>query len=140
MFCNRPFLVPCVALALAGVIGGVAILWPRSAITRRNYERIHIGMPLAEVDHVLGGPSRDESSGPLWSDESAGESVDWALLTFRVKYSMGGPPPPHQEWLTDQLIVLVELDEDDRVAFCNAIEVHRVNGGFLDILRRWLRL
>lgn len=51
-----------VALVLLGV--SVWWLWPReqSAITRANAEKIHVGMTLAEVQAILGGPPRMEGS------------------------------------------------------------------------------
>src|SRR5438270_30783 len=52
------------ALVLVGV--GVWALWPRqSLITVENAARIRQGMMSEEVEAILGGPPRDESTGQL---------------------------------------------------------------------------
>jgi hypothetical protein len=54
------------ALLAALVLIGVSTwaLWPeeQSAITRENSEKIRVGMTLAEVQTILGGPPRMEAS------------------------------------------------------------------------------
>jgi hypothetical protein len=49
--------------ALVALTVGAWLLWPRSAITRENAEKIQSGMTPAEVEAILGGPPRDESRG-----------------------------------------------------------------------------
>lgn len=45
---------------------GFWVLWPRpSAITVENAEKIRTGMSLADVEILLGGPPRNETTGPL---------------------------------------------------------------------------
>jgi hypothetical protein len=44
------------------------LLWPRMAITRDNAAKITVGMTLAEVEAILGGPARDETTGPVTLD------------------------------------------------------------------------
>jgi hypothetical protein len=41
---------------------GVWLLWPRTAITPENAAKIQVGMPLPEVEAILGGPQRLEGS------------------------------------------------------------------------------
>src|SRR5690349_6879996 len=69
-------------LLLAPVIGlviGIWMLWSRTAITPANAARIQPGMTLAEVAAILGGPARDESTGPLvaeqWDDDPTQRDV-----------------------------------------------------------------
>src|SRR5262245_10142275 len=63
------------ALASLGALGLTAwLLWPRTAITRENGEKIHEGMTQAEVEAILGGPARDEASGPLVADSTPAEA------------------------------------------------------------------
>jgi hypothetical protein len=52
-----------VAFAVLGA--GVWLFLTRTAITRENFEMIQVGTTLAEVETILGGPERDESTGPL---------------------------------------------------------------------------
>src|SRR3954465_7795793 len=69
----------CIALGLLGclLIAGCAawLLSPRTAITQENAARIPAGMTLAEVEAILGGAGRDESTGLLFLD-SRGMSRD----------------------------------------------------------------
>jgi hypothetical protein len=51
--------------AVVAVAVSAWLLWPRTAITRENADKIRMGMTLAEVEAILGGPARDESTGPL---------------------------------------------------------------------------
>src|SRR5436305_330604 len=77
--------------AIAVVLMVAWLLWPRTGITRENARRIELGMTLAEVEAILGGPARDESSGPLTHD----------LGPIHVALSHGGPEgfPAAQRWL-----------------------------------------
>lgn len=55
--------------ALLTAILVAAVLWPRpSAITRENQAKVHEGMTRDEFEAILGGPPRDESSGPTEYD------------------------------------------------------------------------
>jgi hypothetical protein len=62
-------LVAIAALVLVGV--GLLLVWrlwpaqPTTAITRQNATMIREGMTLAEVESLLSGPQRDDSTGPL---------------------------------------------------------------------------
>jgi hypothetical protein len=75
--------------ALAGlavlVAAGVVVLWPRSSsrITRENFDRIKVGMSLAEVETILGAPG-DYTTGPydeFSPDLYSGGDLDWARAT-----------------------------------------------------------
>jgi hypothetical protein len=50
------------SLAVALVVAW--LLWPRTAITRENAAMIRPGMTRGEVEAILGGPPRDETTGP----------------------------------------------------------------------------
>src|SRR6266478_2347267 len=95
-------------LALATVavlVAGVCLLWPQSAITRENAEMIWEGMTLAEVEAILGGPARDETTGPVIREEppefappdASGRSFRITILDMR----------PHLEWHSDQVRIWV---------------------------------
>jgi hypothetical protein len=103
-------------LLLAGFLGclvvaGAALylLWPRSAINRENFEKVQVGMTLAEVEAILGGPERDESS------------------RFRAGgFRLGGIGlwPRPREWVSNDMAIRVHFamfDGEERVT-CAEIE------------------
>jgi hypothetical protein len=109
------------ALALA-----VWLLRPDSAITLENVDRIELGMNLQEVEAILGGPARDESTGPLTSDRSE------ALAAYDRR--------DRPKWQSDTAVIWLSLDNDGNVCGVSRVRVWRVEQGPLDMLRRWLRL
>jgi outer membrane protein assembly factor BamE (lipoprotein component of BamABCDE complex) len=104
-----------------GVLGvGGWLLWPRTAITRENAAKIREGMTLAEVEAILGGPPRDETTGPIRFDE---------VTPVRDE---------SRKWWSDRVCIQVIFDENGRVMNADSDSLHRV--GPLDMLRRWLHL
>jgi hypothetical protein len=53
---KRTLLVMLAGLAVV-VAAGAVVLWPRPAVTRRNYNRITDGMSRVQVEVILGEPS-----------------------------------------------------------------------------------
>jgi hypothetical protein len=113
------------------VAGSLWLLWPRTAITQENAERIQAGMTLAEVEVILGGPERDESTPgarQLWSRNQ------WDLLRALNSRQWQG-------WRTDSLVVYVSFDESTRV-----LDTHWGDSGLVledslfYRLRRWIGL
>lgn len=80
---HRRFLVLSFAAVVLGLVVGVWLLLPRTAITRENAYCIEPGMTLEQVQLVMGGPPRDESTGPLVF-EGPGEIVSGDTDTDRV--------------------------------------------------------
>ena len=129
-------------LGLAGCLAALAcviflVQEDRSAINQANFEKIQVGMPLAEVETILGGPARDESSGPIRED-----SVDendfgpqMQVVTFRIAYAKD-----LQTWTSDRLMIRVEVDGQGRVAEKASLEVRRMRESPWQQVRRWLRL
>jgi hypothetical protein len=122
-----------VALAVLGTAVALAVglwwVWPRTAITRENAERIREGMTLAEVEAILGGPARDEAGRRMFA---------------RVEYDRPLPASVSAcEWIGKQDAVCVGFDADDRVVYVVAGRVtpppERERGAF-DRLRRQLGL
>jgi hypothetical protein len=113
---------------LAAVTGlGGWLLWPRSAITRENAAKIQIGMTLAEVEAILGGPARDDSTGPFEGEWPRDFKFD--------------PTNPDADWHSDTVLVLVRLDGRNRVKSFEVLPVRRSDGeSSLDVIRRWLGL
>jgi hypothetical protein len=154
------------AVALAGIVAagvGVFGLWlyaGRTAITEANAVRIRPGMTLAEIEGILGGPARDESTGPLVAvlppqdgisprDHEFLESV--APQLFRA-----GPPiapitdwngilsiqpgPRTRFWESNWAQIWAQLDGDLQVVRCDWQAVRRVYEHPLDRFRAWLGL
>jgi hypothetical protein len=113
----------------AALAAGVSLVWPqapRSEINQENIARIRPGTTLAEVEATLGGPARDESTGPLASDLSEGlESYD---------------RPGRLKWQSDRAVIWLHLDAEGKAGKVSAVPVRRAEEGPLDRLRRWLGL
>jgi hypothetical protein len=111
-------------LTVLGV--GVSLIRPRpTAITPENAAKIQEGMTLDEVEAILGGPARHETTGLT---ASAGD---------------GWKPPAHLEhveWHSDQAWVKVYFRENGCAAASHWWPVRRVQESYLATLRRWLRL
>ncbi len=98
--------------------GGVWVLWPRTAITLENYERVHDGMTRAEVETILGGPPRDETDGRITAGLSPGVVI----------------------WIGPDHTIYLWFSADDRVKN-RSIERHSY--GYENpakMVSRWLRL
>ncbi len=83
----RRLLVISVAAVTAVLPVWAWALWPEtSAITRASFEQIQVGMTLAEVEGILSGPARDESTGYIVAvprhDDNPRESRLGVFLAF----------------------------------------------------------
>jgi hypothetical protein len=140
----RPLLICRLSggLSLAAIVIALAVgAWwclPRTGITRENAGRIQPGITVAEVELMLGGPQRDESTAPLFHDNETGRPVR-ILPQWLGKWQPWRKHPDLLEWRSNEVIISVGLDDDDRVicSFINPVYVHQ---GPLELLRRWLRL
>lgn len=128
-------------LLLFALLGGLlalgifAVLWPRSAINRTNAAKIHKGMTLEEVETILGGPARNEASGPVATDpteDEPEESLVW-------NYSIDGDWFFAREWRSDYVVIRV-AHQDGEVRTCQVMPVHPTTESPWRILRRRLRL
>jgi hypothetical protein len=139
---RRLFLVAVPAmLVLVGTSG--LLLWPRTAITRENAAKIDIGMTLAEVETIFGGPERDESGGPLSIDEPGEATAVVTLVPDGGAVWVAGRwqvvPSPRQ-WVNTEVVATVAFNVNGRVESCNVLAVRRARESPLAILRRWLGL
>jgi hypothetical protein len=70
------------ALVLLLALGGFLVwIWePWNAITRDNFRRIHRGMPMEEVEAILGEPSSTQNQGRVrkWRDSDG----NWIIVLF----------------------------------------------------------
>jgi hypothetical protein len=126
----------------AATVAGFAItwwLWPRTAITRENAAKMREGMTLAQVEAILGGPARDESSGPLVPDLPEDATLEESGAAHRFLRTKGWSHL-NQVWTSDRLMIRVDFDPDWRVVSFASRPVRRFQESPLDILRRWLGL
>jgi hypothetical protein len=112
---------PVVPLVAAGLV------WPRTAITRANAAKIQLGMTLAEVEAILGGPPRDETGGR-----------GWALDLIPIRF-VSVDDVTTAEWIGADCAVRIEFHEGrvDRKWVADVVEDEERP---LDRLRRWFGL
>jgi hypothetical protein len=141
----RRFLLLSIAAVVVGLAVGVWLLLPRTAITREKAACIDPGMTLEQVEIVMSGPARDESTGPLVFD---GPGEIWSGVTDRlvIRVDLSGDvvrnPPCHGAacWMSDNVVTWVLLDADGRVKRRYAFPVRPLEEHLMSRIRRWLRL
>ena len=123
---RRVLLFGSVASVAALAFGLWALQAPPSAISVQNAAKIKKGMTVAEVEAILGGQARDESTGPTEVDGegygSVGEAGGW--------------------WASDyaDICVTYDSDSDSRVEAVMWTPMRPRSQGVLDTIRRWLHL
>jgi len=108
------------------------ICWlPRTAINQETYDRIEIGMTLAEVEAILGGPARNEATGPIEVDDDVDMPTFLpALIITRMR---------HACWSSNRIQTYVAFDHEHRVMNKACLRMHRVPESPVDMFRRWFR-
>jgi hypothetical protein len=131
-------------LLVLGLLAGLLVLgvggwmlWPRTAITRENAAKIETGMTLTEVEAILGGPERDESTGPLFIDDDTNRR---ARIIPGSMHKLNFPPREEYIWKSNRVMTRVVLDLNGRMAFCEIMFVRRADESPCDMIRRLLRL
>jgi hypothetical protein len=122
-----------IALLIVLVVAAVwaLVVWPRpTAITRENEARIQEGMSWDELKAILGGPPRNESTGPTELDPDALVGV-------------GRAPPPSvtriYEWISDEVMIRVAFDVDGRAEWINTWPLRRTYPGVVPTIHHWLQ-
>jgi hypothetical protein len=124
-------------LAVLIAVGfGIWGLWPCTAINRENAAKIRVGMTLAEVEAILGGPARHESTGPVVLDEFGQRRHEWRFVMVHAGLRFGDSPP---HWQSDYVAIMVQLDPERRVIGVSVAPLRRDRGGPVD-LYRWVGL
>jgi hypothetical protein len=140
-------LIGCIAAAIVCY----ATAEPQSPINGENAARIQVGMTLAEVEQLLGGPARDESSGKLASVCDESEFSELTVHFFKhppvfcsagMTIFLNNGKEAHSFpilWVSDRLIVRVFLDTEGHVEFSESMPVfcadeHPIRA----LVRRWL--
>jgi hypothetical protein len=140
---SRRFLFLSLAAIAVGVAVGMWLLWPRTVITPDNASRIRQGITIAEVEAILGGPERDESTGPLEHADSGNMLTGpWAngAHFFEVKENrdLARSADDHRLWLSNMAIIGVWF-RNGRVSTFYWLPV-RPTPAPITKPRRWLRL
>ncbi len=145
----RRLLLLAVVAVVVALAGGLWALWPRSAITRENFAKIREGMTKDQVEAILDGPSRDESTGPIDVDwGNASEGAEWDRMTpeerlrvqfewFRELRNYSGMPT---EWKSDCAVIHVCFDGRGTVMEQTFYPARRMPESVVDKVRRWLHL
>jgi hypothetical protein len=144
---TRRLLLACLPAAAVALAVGAWLLWPRTAITRENAAKIHKGMTRAEVKAILGGPPRDESSGPVDLDEPD-DGIPDLIRDARLRQWIDGALRAHFDpeggeraaWQSNQVAVYIWWDAAGTVESCDCFPMRRAPEGPLEVLRRWLGL
>src|SRR5262249_32296804 len=123
-----------IGLVIVLVVAAVCapMVWPRSsAITRENEARTHERMSWDQLKVILGGPPRDESTGPTELDPGA--------LAVRI----GRPTPPSvtriYEWISDEVLIRVAFDADGQAEWITTCPLRRTFPGVVPTVCHWLR-
>jgi hypothetical protein len=131
---------PLVVWLALGVSGWM--LWPRAGITRENAAKIQVGMTLEEVEAILGGPARDETTGPVVPDmrrdtaeqENAADLAEAYIHMYQKIHAKSGGV-----WQSDDVLIYVRL-HDGWITGSHHIHVCREHESPIEIVRRWLHL
>ncbi len=140
---RRRILVLVLPAAVVSSMAAAWLLWPRTAITRENAARIQPGITRADVEALLGGPPRDEATGPVsldLDDRPEDGAQLWLEWQFRGLFQ-ADPVGPHASlWGSNRVVIWVQFDGQDRVTACTAFPMRRVGETPLALVRRWLGL
>jgi hypothetical protein len=142
---RRLLLFATVAVAVALAVA-ICLLWPRPGITRANFAIIEPGMERADVETILDGPARNESTGPtriegevpksLQPDEFGGFDQDIEVWDKNGKVVFSRPT-----WQSSHLMILVDFNAEGRVIDKHCVRLRpRGEETISEMLRRWLRL
>ncbi len=132
-----------VLLVPVAVVAALALsAWtvrPRTAITRDNAQEIHVGMTRAEVEALLGGPTRSEVTGPTQYDVDDGEARELEERKAVYMASRRATTWDHLGgWSSDEATVQVVYDAGWRVCALYWSPTRRVYETPLEMLHRWL--
>jgi hypothetical protein len=146
---RRLLLLGLLAVVTVAVLVALRLLWPPTAITRENAEKIRERMTLAKVEAILGGPARDETVGLVLVGQMPEETEEQRRppLARRVEL-LGGqffryarPLAPSQKvWASVSCVIRVDFDSEGLVESWDSMLVRGADESPVEMLRRWLRL
>jgi len=123
------------AVVVVGLAIGVWTLWPRTAITEENAAKLRPGMTLAEVEAILGGPARIETTGPTRAEVDMDEQRRFDRFMLRQDSERRVV-----SWHSDTVATYALCGPEGHLIEVFACRVHRAPESFLDVFRRYLRL
>ena len=136
-------------LLMLVVLSGVALagcwLLPRTQINAANFAKLQVGMTRAEVEAILGGSPRDESTGelvPVFSpDDDAAKKKTKSRVFFFARYVADiGSGPRKVCWVSDQAFIDGDFGRDGMLSWKELTLVERADGySPLAFFRRLLR-
>jgi hypothetical protein len=135
----RRFLFLSLAAVVAVLAVGLWLLWPGTAITRENAERIEEGMTLADVEAILGGPARNESDLPENFIHDAFIPKGFINASFANGDRHETQPYAEKRWASSGCVVIVDFDGSWRVIRHCSADLN-VDRSLFDKLRRRLGL
>ena len=121
---KRLLLFATLPLAVAVIFGVLAMLPPRPGITKASFDRIEIGMTLAEVEEIFGGKGRKGIG--IETIDATGKVVAPSL--YGMTY----------EWMDDTKSLNAEIEFVENCVFDKTWT--SFNETILDKIRRWLHL
>jgi hypothetical protein len=147
MTARKWYLLPVVLVAVVMAMPLAIRLWaPRgsgSGINRENCKRIQVGMTLAQVEEIMGGPARSEVTAYL---DVVGDELTVYPGPGRVYVSANGAvnlilDDGDRMWASDDAFVWLVLDDDGRVKWVESYDVRPVGSRptAMERLHRWLR-
>src|ERR1700738_701338 len=119
---TRRRLILSATLLMTSALIALRVIWPETPISRVNAARIPSGLSRDDVEALLGGPARDDSTDVLIPDYH--DPV--VIPNTRI------PPWAPLEWRSDEVIIRVTFDLDDHVLKSTSWNVRRVSRGPLE--------
>ena len=115
-------------LVFAGIGTGIGTwwFWPRTAITVGNFAKIQKGATLAEVETILGGPSRNEGDLAIKPDLPDNTPVNEVVEAEQFFAETYPPPPGASVWRSHKALGRVYFDEKGRVESTQCIPLREV--------------
>jgi hypothetical protein len=135
----RSFILLTVGLVCLAT--GISLFRPQtrvSSIARQNAAKIRDNMSLVELEVILDGPARDESTGPIEPDDDP--AVEYLRNWFVELPFTDGRPRVNHVWLSDDVLVIASVGAEGTHTDISVTPVRRAPEGFFAMIRRWLRL
>jgi hypothetical protein len=134
---------PLATLLALGVSGW--LLWPRpSAITRENAAKVLVGMTLAEVEVILGGPARDDTTGPtrrrVEDEDRLGTGLFLLRITSLDAKLFGLESISVHDWISDDAYIRLVFDPEERLIASLVSANSRLPESSFERLCRWFGL
>jgi hypothetical protein len=137
-----------VALAACLAVGGLLVLLPltvESKINPTQIQAVAVGMTRTEVEQLLGGPPRNECTGPvdIWVRRDGGlRSAGIDPGQAGIRFFPEAAPGAEAVWVGDEGLIAVRFGLDGRVQekhVSNVIVVDSPRRSFATAVVRWLQ-